>query len=145
MVENLPASAGNTGLIPGLGGSHMPVHQNCEPACLEPALCKREASGMRRLCLTEKSGPHLPQLGKSPCAAMKTQCSQNSNKRIFLKMYQVTRRKINQNKRLRNCENDGVMNMGWEDYTQKILKLKDNGMTIECLPKVNENFYPTAT
>ena len=76
---------------------------------------------------------------------MKTQCSQNSNNRIFLKMYQVTRRKINQNKRLRNCENDGVMNMGWEDYTQKILKLKDNGMTIECLPKVNENFYPTAT
>ena len=24
MVENLPASAGDTGLSPGLGGSHMP-------------------------------------------------------------------------------------------------------------------------
>ena len=37
------------------------------------------------------------------------------------------------------------MNMGWGDYTQKISKLKDNGMTIECLPKVNKNLYPTAT
>jgi len=75
-VKNLPANAGDVGLIPGLGGSHMPVHQNCEPACLEPVLCKREASGMRRLCITKKSSPHLPQLEKSPCAAMKTQCSQ---------------------------------------------------------------------
>ena len=58
-------------------------------------------------------------------------------------MYQLTRRKINDNKRLRNCDNDGVME--WGHYTQKILKLKDNGMTIECLPKVNENLYPTST
>ena len=34
-VENLPANAGNVGSVHGLGGSHMPVHHNCEPVNCE--------------------------------------------------------------------------------------------------------------
>ena len=53
MVTNLPANAGDMGLIPGPGRSHMwkgnltYVPQILEPVCLEPVLCNRRAVTMR--------------------------------------------------------------------------------------------------
>ena len=63
MVKNLPANAGDTGLIPGVGRSHMllgkkPVHHNHEarvPRARDPP--------------QEKSGAHALQLQNSPLAA----------------------------------------------------------------------------
>ena len=39
MVKNPPANAGDMGLIPGLGGVHMPQsNQTCGPEILSPGL-----------------------------------------------------------------------------------------------------------
>ena len=71
MVENLPADAGDTGLSPGLGRSHMPrSNYACEPQLLSLhvwSLCSatREAAIMRGPRTVMKSGPHLPQLEKA--------------------------------------------------------------------------------
>ena len=71
VVENLPANAGDTGSIPGLGGSHMP---RCdwarEPQLLSLhvwSLCSatREAAIVRGQRTAMKSGPRLPQLEKA--------------------------------------------------------------------------------
>ena len=71
MVESLPASAGDTGSTPGLGGSHMPrsgwAH---EPQLLSLhvwSLCSatKEAAMVRGPRTTMKSGPRLPQLEKA--------------------------------------------------------------------------------
>ena len=71
MVENLPASAGDTGLSPGLGGSHMPWSNWArEPQLLSLciwSLCSAtgEAAIVRGPRTTMKSGPRLPQLEKA--------------------------------------------------------------------------------
>ena len=79
MVENLPANAGDTGLSPGLGRSHMPRSNWArEPQLLSLSvwsLCSatREAvtvRGPRTVmksgpCTAMKSGPRLPQLEKA--------------------------------------------------------------------------------
>ena len=71
MVENLPANAGDTGLSPGLGRSHMPRSSwACEPQLLSLrvwSLCSatREAAIVRGPRTATKSGPHLPQLEKA--------------------------------------------------------------------------------
>ena len=71
MVESLPASAGDVGLSPGLGGSHMPRSNWArEPQLLSLriwSLCSatREAAIVRGPCTVMKSGPHLPQLEKA--------------------------------------------------------------------------------
>ena len=71
VVESLPASAGDAGSSPGLGGSHMPwstwargpqllslrVWSLC-PAAGGAAIVKGPRTAM-------KSGPHLPQLEKA--------------------------------------------------------------------------------
>ena len=68
MVENLPANAGDTGSIPGLGRSHMPQSNWArEPQLLSLrvwSLCSatREAAIVRGPRTAMKSGPHLPQL-----------------------------------------------------------------------------------
>ena len=71
MVESLPANAGDTGLSPGLGRSHMPrsnwVH---EPQLLSLrvwSLCSamREATTVRGPRTAMKSGPRSPQLEKA--------------------------------------------------------------------------------
>ena len=79
MVENLPASAGDTGSSPGLGRSHMPrsgwarepqllslsVWSLC-PATGGAAIVKGPRTAMRSGPRTAmKSGPHLPQLEKA--------------------------------------------------------------------------------
>ena len=71
VVENLPATAGDTGSSPGLGRSYMP-RSNCarEPQLLSLrvwSLCSstREAAIVRGPCTAMKSGPRLPQLEKA--------------------------------------------------------------------------------
>ena len=71
MVESLPASAGDTGSSPGLGGSHMPQSGWArEPRLLSLriwSLCSatREAAIVRGPHTAMKSGPHLLQLEKA--------------------------------------------------------------------------------
>ena len=71
MVEGLPASAGDTGSSPGLGGSHMPWSDwACEPQLLSLRIwslysATREAAIVRGPRTAMKSGPHLPQLEKA--------------------------------------------------------------------------------
>ena len=70
-VENLPANAGDTGLSPGLGRSHMPRSNWArEPQLLSlriwsPCSTTREGALVRGLCTAMKSGPHSPQLEKA--------------------------------------------------------------------------------
>ena len=79
MVENLPANAGDTGSIPGLGRSHMPrsswarepqllslrVWSLC-PATGGAAIVKGPHTVMKRGPRTAmKNGPRLPQLEKA--------------------------------------------------------------------------------
>ena len=71
VVENPPANAGDTGLSPGLGGSHM-LRGNWarEPQLLSLhvwSLCSatREAAMVRGPRTAMKSGPRLPQLEKA--------------------------------------------------------------------------------
>ena len=71
MVENPPANAGDTGLSPGLGRSHMPRSNWArEPQLLSLrvwSLCSatREAVIVRGSRTAMKSGPRLPQLEKA--------------------------------------------------------------------------------
>ena len=71
VVENLPASVGDTGSSPGLGGSHMPQSNwACEPQLLSLrvwSLCSatREAATVRGPRTAMKIGPRLPQLEKA--------------------------------------------------------------------------------
>ena len=71
VVESLPANAGDTGLSPGLGRSHMPRSNWArEPQLLSLhiwSLCSttREAAIMGGLRTAMKSGPRLPQLEKA--------------------------------------------------------------------------------
>ena len=79
VAENLPASAGDTGSSPGLGGSRMPrsnwarepqllslrVWSLC-PATGGAAIVKGPRTAMKNGPRTAmKSGPHLPQLEKA--------------------------------------------------------------------------------
>ena len=71
MVKNLPANAWDMGSSPGLGGSHMPRSNWArEPQLLSLrvwSLCSatREAAIVRGPRTAIKSGPRLPQLGKT--------------------------------------------------------------------------------
>ena len=71
MVENLPANAGDTGSIPGLGGSHMPQSNWArEPQLLSLciwSLCPStgEAPTVKDPHTAMKSSPRLPQLAKA--------------------------------------------------------------------------------
>ena len=71
VVENLPANAGDTGLSPGLGRSHMPRSDWArEPQLLSLrvwSLCSAtgEAAIVRGPRTAMKNGPHLPQLEKA--------------------------------------------------------------------------------
>ena len=89
VVENLPASAGDTGSSPGLGGSHMPRSNWArEPQLLNLrvwSLCSttREAAIVRGPCTAMKSGPRSPQLEKA--LAQKQRPNTAKNKLINLK------------------------------------------------------------
>ena len=69
VAKNLPCNAGDMGLIPGLGRSHMPwgneahVPQLLKPTSLEPKSHKRSRSNEK---------PPLNTTRESPCVAVKT-------------------------------------------------------------------------
>ena len=72
VVESLPAGAGDMGLSPGLGGSHMPRNGWArEPQLLSLrvvwSLCSatREAAAVRGPRTAMRSGPRSPQLEKA--------------------------------------------------------------------------------
>ena len=71
MVESLPASAGDTGSSPGLGGSHVPRSGWArEPQLLGLrvwSLCSAtgEAAAVGGPRIAMKGGPRLPQLEKA--------------------------------------------------------------------------------
>ena len=101
MVENPPANAGDTGLSPGLGRSHMPRSNWArEPQLLSLrvwSLCSatREAATVRDLRTAMKSGPRLPQLEKAlaqkrrPNTAKKKQKKQKNS--CYLNLLYVSR------------------------------------------------------
>ena len=82
MVKNLPASAGDMGLIPGPGRSHMwkgnltYVPQILEPVCLEPVLCNKRGHDNEKPKHRNEEYPPLPETRESLGTATKTQCSQ---------------------------------------------------------------------
>ena len=82
MVENLPASAGDTGSSPGLGRSHMPQSNWArEPQLLSLrvwSLCSatREAAIVKRPTHRDEEWPPLAATRESPRAETKTQHSQ---------------------------------------------------------------------
>ena len=85
VVENLPANAGDTGLSPGLGRSHMPRSNWAhEPQLLSLrvwSLCSatREAATVRGLRTAMKSGPHSPQLEKALTQKQRPNAAKNKN------------------------------------------------------------------
>ena len=86
VVENLHASAGDTGSSPGLGGSHMPRSKWAhEPQLLSLrvwSLCSAtgEAATVRGLRTVMKSGPRSPQLERA--LAQKRRPNTAKNKRM---------------------------------------------------------------
>ena len=93
MVENLPANAGDTGLSPGLGRSHMPRSSWArEPQLLSLrvwSLCSatREAAIVRGPRTAMKSGPRSPQLEKALAQKRRPNTAKNKkNKKKRLKI-----------------------------------------------------------
>ena len=81
MVENLPANAGDTGLSPGLGRSHMPRSNGArEPQLLSLrvwSLCSAtgEAAIVKRPAHRDEEWPPLTATGEGPRTEKKTQHS----------------------------------------------------------------------
>ena len=82
VVESLPANAGDTGLSPGLGRSHMPRSSWArEPQLLSLrvwSLCSTtgEAAIVKRPAHRDEEWPPLAATGESPRTETKTQHSQ---------------------------------------------------------------------
>ena len=87
MVENLPASAGDTGSSPGLGRSHMLWSKWArEPQLLSLrvwSLCSatREAAIVRGPRTAMKSGPRSPQLEKALAQKQRPNTAKNKLKK----------------------------------------------------------------
>ena len=94
VVESLPASAGDMGSSPGLGGSHVPRSNWArEPQLLSLRVwslysATREAAMVRGPRTAMKSGPHLSQLEKA--LAQKRRPNTAKNKLINLKKKKST-------------------------------------------------------
>ena len=82
VVENLSANAGDTGLIPGPGRSHMLrsnwacAPQLLKPARLEPVLRNKRRHRHEKPVHRNEEWPPLAATRESPCTATKTQHSQ---------------------------------------------------------------------
>ena len=95
VVESLPASAGDTGSSPGLGGSHMPrSNQVREPQL--PSLCvwslcsaTREAEIVRGPRTAMKSGPHSPQLKKALAQKRRPNTAKKKKKKLGLEIIEI--------------------------------------------------------
>ena len=67
VVKHPPVNVGDTGLIPGLGRLHMPLHHNYRRRqARKPMFRPREASAVRSQHTQLESSPHSLQLEKSP-------------------------------------------------------------------------------
>ena len=83
MVGSLPANAGDTGLGPGLGGSHVPRSDWArEPQLLSLrvwSLCSatREAAIVRGPRTAMKSGPRSPQLERALAQKLRPNTAKN--------------------------------------------------------------------
>ena len=90
MVENLPANAGDTGLSPGLGRSHMPRSNGArEPQLLSLrvwSLCSAtgEAAIVKRPAHRDEEWPLLAAAGRSSLTETKTQHSQKEILKIII-------------------------------------------------------------
>ena len=86
MVEGLPAGAGDTGLSPGLGRSHVPRSNWArEPQLLSlrvwsPCSATREAAMVRGPRSTMKSGPRSPQLERALAQGRRPNTAKNKIK-----------------------------------------------------------------
>ena len=87
-VKNPPAHVGDTGLTPGLGGSHMPQGNYVHVLQLLSLCSTREVTATRSPRNTTKRSPCWPRLEKA-CAVTETQHSQNENKYILKKKKSV--------------------------------------------------------
>ena len=82
MAESLPATAGDMGSSPGLGGSRMPGSswargpQIAGPARLEPVLRSRRGRDSERPARRDEGWPPLAAAGDSPSTETRTQHSQ---------------------------------------------------------------------
>ena len=81
MVESLPASAGDAGSSPGLGGSHVPrsnwAHEpQLVPAHLEPVLSNKRGRDNERPAHRDEEWPPLAATGEGPRTETKTKHSQ---------------------------------------------------------------------
>ena len=91
VVENLPANAGATRLIlgprtkiPRASGQLNPGAASTEARVLQsPRLATREATERRSLSITAREQLPLATTRESPCAAMKTWCSQKLEKIMY--------------------------------------------------------------
>ena len=99
--KNLPASAGGMGSIPGLRRCHMlesnsahapqllsPWARTCTPQlqrsmCLEPVLCNKRSHCNKKPAHCNEEWPWLAATRESPHKAMKTQHSQNKQKKLI--------------------------------------------------------------
>ena len=94
VVKNPPAGAGVVGSSTGPGRSHMPwskwarapqllirhsgahVSQLLKPVRLDPVLLSKRSHRNEKPVHHNEEEPPIPRTKESPCAAMKTQCSQ---------------------------------------------------------------------
>ena len=77
LVKNLPANVGDTGLISGLGGFHMPQGTTTtEPTCCRAHAPQQEKSAMGHPCSTAREQPLLTAARSSLLVTVKTQHSQ---------------------------------------------------------------------
>ena len=85
VVGSLPASEGDTGSSPGLGGSHMPRSDwACGPRLLSLSvwsLCSAigEATIVRGPRTAMRSGPHSPQLERAFAQKQRPNTAKNKN------------------------------------------------------------------
>ena len=99
VVGSLPASAGDAGSSPGLGGSHMPRSSWAhEPQLLSPrvwSLCSAagEAAIVGGPRTAVKGGPHLPQLEKA--LAQKRRPNITINQSINKSLKKINKKKNN--------------------------------------------------
>ena len=76
MVESLPANAGDTGLSPGLGRSHMPRRSWARELQLLSLRIWSLCSATREAAHCDEEGPLLAAIGEGPRTETKTPHSQ---------------------------------------------------------------------
>ena len=129
MDKNSLANAGDTGSIPGPGRlymlqsnrdsvppllkpecprAHTPqllshMRQTLKPAHLEPVLCSKRSHCTGKPTWLNEEQPLLATTREGPCAAKKTQCSQNLKKKIShpeKRKYSTNGIKLDQDKKI---------------------------------------------